>query len=166
MRVLGLDPGSQKLGYGLLERRGDRWHRLDSGTFVLGSRLPLPVRLEAAFQAVSALLAAQPPDLVVVEDCFVAHSPKAALVLGQVRGVLLLAIEQAGISSCEYSAREVKLAAVGNGGAAKEQVQYMVPRLLEDCPALLEPDEADALAVAWCGAIHAQADSRLGTTGP
>lgn len=154
MRVLGLDPGSQKLGFGLLEQRGHKWCRLDSGTILLGSRRPLPERLEAAYRAVSALLSAHSPDLVAVEECFVAASPKAALVLGQVRGVLLLAIRQAGIESCEFAPRAVKMAAVGNGGAAKEQVQYMVPRLLEECPGSLEPDEADALAVAWCGAIH------------
>lgn len=164
MKVLGLDPGSQKLGFGLLEsadaqagRTGavsGRWERLDSGTIVLGSRRPLPERLEAAYRAVVAILAAHSPDLVVVEECFVAQSPRAALVLGEVRGVLFLAIQQAGIESCEFAAREVKLAAVGNGGAAKEQVQYMIPRLLDHCPQALKPDEADALAVAWCGALH------------
>jgi crossover junction endodeoxyribonuclease RuvC len=161
MKVLGLDPGSQRLGFGLLERRGSRWHRLDSGTIVLGSRRPLPERLETAYRAVSSLLSAQPPDLVVVEECFVALSPRAALVLGQVRGVLLLAIQQAGIAITEYAPRAVKLAAVGNGGAAKEQVQYMVPRLLEECPSQLGEDEGDALAVAWCGAIHYQNDQRM-----
>jgi crossover junction endodeoxyribonuclease RuvC len=162
MRVLGFDPGSRNLGYGVLERRGADWLRIDSGTIRLNPRDPLPRRLAAIHSASSLLLHCHAPDLVVVEECFVAQSPKAALVLGQVRGVLLLAVEQAGIRSSEVAARAVKLAAVGNGGAAKEQVQFMVPRLLRDCPSDLQPDEADALAVAWCGAIH---DGRVGNEG-
>jgi crossover junction endodeoxyribonuclease RuvC len=115
-------------------------------------------RLEQVHRAASALLATHAPDLVAVEESFIARGPKAALVLGQVRGVLLLAVRQAGIPSREFAPRAVKLAAVGNGGAAKTQVQYMIPRLLDDCPAALDPDEADALAVAWCAALHAAAE--------
>jgi crossover junction endodeoxyribonuclease RuvC len=159
MRVLGLDPGSRSLGYGLLERTGSSWVHIASGAVHFPSREALPRRLAAIHSACSSLLTEYRPDLVVVEECFVARSPKAALVLGQVRGVLLLCVEQAGIPSVEYAARAVKLAAVGHGGAAKEQVQYMVPRLLRDCPACLQPDQADALAIAWCGAIH-RADAR------
>jgi crossover junction endodeoxyribonuclease RuvC len=154
MRVLGLDPGSQKLGWGLLDRSGHLWMRLGSGTIRLDPRRPLRERLLGAYQAAMKLLDDYAPDLVAIEECFVAASPKAALVLGQVRGVLLLAVEQASIESIELSPRSVKLATVGQGGAAKEQVQYMVPRLIGECPARLEPDEADALAIAWCAAQH------------
>jgi crossover junction endodeoxyribonuclease RuvC len=155
MRILGLDPGSRRFGFGVLENAGaSRWRRLESGTVRLDERIPLPARLLVIHRSVSDLLARHAPDLVVVEDCFVATGPRAALVLGQVRGVLLLAIEQAGCPSLEISPREVKLAAVGHGGAAKQQVQYMIPRLLQDCPGGLGQDEADALAVAWCGAIR------------
>ena len=101
------------------------------------------------------MIRTQAPDLVVVEECFVALGPRAALVLGQVRGVLILAVQQAGVPLCEVAPRAVKLATVGNGAAAKEQVQYMMPRLLLACPGTLGPDEADALAVAWCGATRA-----------
>lgn len=149
---MGLDPGTRKLGFGMIEGVAGRWRRIESGTVAFDPRLSMARRLAEAHRVVGALLARHAPDLVAVEDCFVAHSPGAALVLGQVRGVLLLAVEQAGIRSCEYAPRAVKLAAVGNGAAAKEQVQYMMPRLLVDCPADLGPDEADALAVAWCGA--------------
>lgn len=100
------------------------------------------------------MISTMAPDLVVVEECFVALGPRAALVLGQVRGVLILAVQQAGVQLCEVAPRAVKLATVGNGAAAKEQVQYMMPRLLLDCPGTLGADEADALAVAWCGATR------------
>lgn len=93
MRVLGLDPGSQKLGWGLLELSGNHWRRSASGTIRLDPRRALPERLHVAYQAVSALFSSHLPDLVAIEECFVAQSPKAALVLGQVRGVLLLAVQ-------------------------------------------------------------------------
>jgi crossover junction endodeoxyribonuclease RuvC len=152
MKVLGLDPGSRKLGFGCLEHAGSNWRRVTSGTLVL--RDPLPARLHAAHSGVTEMIRTLAPDLVVVEECFVARGPRAALVLGQVRGVLILAVAQAGIPLCEVAPRAVKLATVGNGAAAKEQVQYMMPRLLLDCPGHLAPDEADALAVAWCGATR------------
>jgi crossover junction endodeoxyribonuclease RuvC len=166
MRVLGLDPGSQKLGWGLLERSGHLWTRVASGTIRLDPRRPLRERLLGAYDAAARLLGEHAPDLVAIEDCFVAASPKAALVLGQVRGVLLLAVEQASIESVELSPRSVKLATVGQGGAAKEQVQYMVPRLIRDCPPRLGPDEADALAIAWCGALHAAGRRAQGPAAP
>jgi crossover junction endodeoxyribonuclease RuvC len=166
MRVLGLDPGSQKLGWGLLERSGHLWVRVASGTVDLDRRRPLQDRLLGAYEAVARILGEHAPDLVAVEECFVAASPKAALVLGQVRGVLLLAVQQASIASVELSPRSVKLATVGRGGAAKEQVQYMVPRLIRDCPARLGPDEADALAIAWCGAQRATALKATANPGP
>jgi crossover junction endodeoxyribonuclease RuvC len=154
MKVLGIDPGSRKLGYGCLERVGSRWRRIRGGTLILRAADSLPARLCAAHSAVSDMIRELVPDLVVVEECFVARGPRAALVLGQVRGVLILAVEQAGIPLVEVAPRAVKLSAVGNGAAAKEQVQYMMPRLLDDCPDGLAPDEADALAIAWCGATR------------
>jgi crossover junction endodeoxyribonuclease RuvC len=157
MKVLGLDPGSRKLGFGCIERAGSQWRRATSGTLVLRASDPLPARLHAAHAAVSEMIRTLSPDLVVVEECFVALGPRAALVLGQVRGVLILAVQQAALPLCEVAPRAVKLATVGNGAAAKEQVQYMMPRLLLDCPLKLAPDEADALAVAWCGATRTSA---------
>jgi crossover junction endodeoxyribonuclease RuvC len=152
MRILGLDPGSRRLGFGLLELVNRRWRRVAGGTLRLNPDHALPRRLEGAYAGVVDLLQIHQPDLVVIEECFVAQGAKAALVLGEVRGVLLLAVQQAGIACREVSPRSVKLAAVGHGGAVKEQVQYMIPRLIDDCPPVLAPDEADALAIAWWGA--------------
>jgi crossover junction endodeoxyribonuclease RuvC len=155
MKVLGLDPGSRRLGYGCVERVGSRWRRVMSGTLVLRPTDSLPARLCTAHSSISEMIRTLAPDLVVVEECFVSKGLKAALVLGQVRGVLILAVEQARTPLAEVAPRAVKLATVGHGAAAKEQVQFMMPRLLVDCPSVLAPDEADALAIAWCGATRA-----------
>ncbi len=154
-RILGIDPGSRRLGYGLVERAGSGWRHLSSGTFNLDTRLPIADRLVQAHEHLVRILEEARPELVVIEECFVSHSARAALVLGEVRGVLILGVRQAGLELAEYSPRAIKMASVGNGGASKEQVQYMMPRLLAGCPDLLKPDQADALAVAWCGATRA-----------
>lgn len=150
MRVLGLDPGSRLLGYGVLESDRTGWRRLASGAIRLRADDPIPERLAAAFASVREIIHLHRPEHVAVEECFVAHSPRSALVLGQVRGVLLLAAQLEHTALYEFAPRAVKLAAVGNGAASKEQVQAMIPRLLADCQSGLGPDEADALAVAWC----------------
>ena len=164
MRILGLDPGSRYLGYGILEPAGSSWRRLDSGVLRLNARKPIPERLAQAFNDVRDLIHLHRPDRVAVEECFVAHSPRSALVLGEVRGVLLLAAQLAKIELSEFAPRAVKLAAVGNGAAAKEQIQFMMPRLVRDCTGELQPDEADALAVAWCCATHLSDPTRAAAT--
>lgn len=164
MKVLGIDPGSRKLGYGVIELAAARGRRLASGTLVLDPRRSLSRRLHEAHRFTQELIEHHHPDVVTVEECFVAQGARAALVLGQVRGVLLLAVEQAGIACIEVAPRSVKLAVVGHGNAAKEQVQFMMPRLLAECPAALGPDEADALAIAWCGAAQALAPGRTVST--
>jgi crossover junction endodeoxyribonuclease RuvC len=150
VRVLGLDPGSRLLGYGILERERTGWRRIASGAIRLRTSDPIPERLAVAFEAVREIIRLHRPEHVAVEECFVAHSPRSALVLGQVRGVLLLAAQIEKATLYEFAPRAVKLAAVGNGAASKEQVQAMLPRLLADCQTGLSADEADALAVAWC----------------
>ncbi len=160
MKVLGIDPGSRKLGYGVIEMAFSRGRRLASGTLTLAPGAPLSARLLEAHRFVGELIRLHSPDLVTIEECFVARGVRAALVLGEVRGVLLLAVEQAAVACREVAPRSVKLAVVGQGSAAKEQVQFMMPRLLADCPVVLGPDEADALAIAWCGAAQAQTPGR------
>jgi crossover junction endodeoxyribonuclease RuvC len=165
VRILGLDPGSRRLGYGLLLERAGRWGRLDGGVIRLPEKRSLAERLKLAYDAVCALIDAHHPDQIAIEDCFVAHSARAALVLGHVRGVLLLAAQESGAELSEFAPRSVKLAAVGQGGAAKEQVQQMIPRLVAGCPASLSADEADALAVAWCCANQLRSPQRIARRG-
>jgi len=153
IRILGIDPGSSATGFGLVERQGSRIRHLAHGTLRPPRSAALPQRLAFLHAALVSLLAERAPDCVAVERVFVAASPRAALVLGHARGVVLAAAAGAGLCVSEYAASEVKLAVTGSGSAGKPQVQAMVRRLLA-LAAAPPRDAADALAVALC---HAQA---------
>jgi crossover junction endodeoxyribonuclease RuvC len=137
MRILGIDPGSNATGFGVVEQQGSQVVHVAHGTLRPPRGTPLAQRLDHLHAGI----------LAVVEQVFVAASPRAALVLGQARGAVLSAVGAAGIAVNEYSAAQVKQAVTGNGRAAKRQVQSMVRRLLEldRTPA---SDAADALALA------------------
>ena len=125
-----------------------------SGAIAPGAKLSFPDRLLAVHDALEALLDELRPDEVAVESAFVRKSAQAALQIGHVRGVVLLAARRSGAGIFEYTAPEVKMAVVRQGAASKEQVTYMVLRLLPGLQAVTE-DEADALAVALCHAHRA-----------
>jgi crossover junction endodeoxyribonuclease RuvC len=147
LRILGIDPGSLVTGWGVVEGGGGapRWRA--HGT-VRGARGDaLAPRLASIQRALADLVALHRPDVAVVEQVFVAASPRAALVLGQARGVALAALALAGVPVEEVSAREVKLAVVGTGAAEKAQVQRMIQRMLA-LDVLPPRDAADALAAA------------------
>ncbi|MBI1799159.1 MAG: crossover junction endodeoxyribonuclease RuvC [Candidatus Eisenbacteria bacterium] len=149
MRVLGLDPGSRRTGYGVVETRGNAFACLAHGPIVPGARLELPARFEAIAARVDQLVTDHAPDCVSIEEAFYHESVRSTLVLGHVRGALMLAAVRRGLSIAEYSPREIKLSVAGNGGASKEQVQYMVRRLL-GLEGALQGDAADALAASLC----------------
>jgi len=149
MKVLGLDPGSRRTGYGLVERSGNRFVALDHGTVAPRARLDLPHRLLEIAERVSELVERHAPDCVVVEEAFYHESVRSTLVLGHVRGALLVAALRHGVEVSEYSPREIKQSVVGTGAATKEQVAFMVRRLL-GIRGALPPDAADALAAAMC----------------
>jgi crossover junction endodeoxyribonuclease RuvC len=153
IRILGIDPGSSATGFGLVERQGSRVLHLAHGTLRPPRGVGLPERLAYLHTALLSLLAERTPDCVAVEQVFVAVSPRAALVLGHARGVVLAAAAASGMRVCEYAPTAIKLAITGSGAAEKPQVQAMVKRLLL-LAALPPRDAADALAVALC---HAQA---------
>ncbi len=148
-RVLGLDPGSRRTGFGVVERSGNHYRALAHGTLAPSARLDLAHRLHAIVDGVRELIAHWEPDTVVVEEAFYHESVRSTLVLGHVRGALLVAAVAAGVPIAEYSPREIKLSVAGNGGASKEQVAFMVRRLLA-LRATPAPDAADALAGALC----------------
>jgi len=154
IRVLGIDPGSRVTGFGLLLLDGSRVHYERSGVITPRATLPFSDRLLAVYDGLLALLNELRPDEVAVESAFVRKSPLAALQIGHVRGVILLAARQHGAAIHEYTAPEVKLAVVRHGAAAKDQVGFMVRRLLPQAGPIRE-DEADALAVALCHAHRA-----------
>lgn len=149
MKILGIDPGSQVLGYGLLEALPGGPQSCDSGTLRPSSTLDLCERLLLIHREIERLLGLHRPDIVAVETAFYHKNARSTLILGHVRGVVLLAARQAGLGVAEYAPREVKMAVTGHGDAAKEQVAFMVRRLLSlsETPS---SDAADALAVALC----------------
>ena len=149
MRVLGLDPGSRRTGYGVVEGAGNRIRCLAQGHVGPPARLALPERLHAIARRAGELMDEFTPDSVAVEEAFYHESVRSTLVLGHVRGALLVAAVERGLEVAEYSPREIKLSVAGRGGAAKEQVAFMVRRLL-GLHDLLQADAADALATALC----------------
>lgn len=150
MLVLGVDPSTVATGWGLLDGDSRAARAVDYGVIRPGSRRPLAERLAQIHAELHTILTSDPaPDVCILESAFLAKNAKTALALGQVRGVILLACVQAGVPFAEYSATEIKRAAVGYGTAEKDQVATMISRIL----GLAEPppsDAADALGAAWC----------------
>jgi crossover junction endodeoxyribonuclease RuvC len=155
MKVLGLDPGSRRTGFGVVEREGNRFRALAHGVIAPSARLDLPHRLHAIAGRAGELMAEHRPDAVVVEEAFYHESVRSTLVLGHVRGALLVAAVGHSIPLAEYSPREIKLGVTGTGAASKEQVAFMVKRLL-GIRAALPADAADALAAALCHLMRAR----------
>ncbi|MDO9707787.1 crossover junction endodeoxyribonuclease RuvC [Paracraurococcus lichenis] len=153
VRLLGLDPGLQHTGWGLVESAGSRLRHLGDGVISTDADMPLAARLCALHRGLMALLEQWRPEEAAVEHTYVNKNPGAALKLGQARGVVLLAPALAGIPVAEYQAMEVKRAVVGTGHAEKPQVEAMVRRLLPGAT-IRRADAADALAVAICHAHH------------
>jgi crossover junction endodeoxyribonuclease RuvC len=150
VRVFGIDPGSQRTGYGCVDTDG-RQHRLVTcGAIALSVRTPFPERLATIHAQLVRLIAESQPDCVAIENLFHAANIRSALKLGHARGVAMLAAVEAGLPLVEYTPAEVKRAVVGYGRAEKTQVQQMIKLLLglETVPA--PHDAADALAVAIC----------------
>jgi crossover junction endodeoxyribonuclease RuvC len=160
MRVFGIDCGTECTGYGVVEwddaLRAPRLVPLASGGIRLPKKEPLPYRLTLLYAELNTLLAAYQPDIVAVEEVFYSVNAKSALKLGQVRGVALLAAANANLSVAEYAPLTIKSTVTGYGLAQKQQVQFMVARLLQlESPP--EPaDAADALAIAICHIHTAQ----------
>jgi crossover junction endodeoxyribonuclease RuvC len=152
MRILGIDPGSQATGYGVVERDGNRLLHVAHGTLRPRGATP-EQRLCRLHELVLDVVRHHEPDVAAVERVFVAHSPRSALVLGQARGAVLAALGSLGLAVTEYTPAEIKQGVAGTGRADKRQVALMVRRLLH-LDRLPESDAADALAAAIG---HAQA---------
>jgi crossover junction endodeoxyribonuclease RuvC len=162
VRVLGIDCGSERTGYGVIESDGLRHRMVASGVIKTSSKWPFEKRLLEIANGLRELIREHRPELAAVEEVFYAVNAKSALKLAHVRGVALLVVGEAGLGLAEYSPLEVKMSVVGYGRAEKGQVQLMVRSLL-GLTALVESfDASDALAVAICHATHEFTSRRLG----
>jgi crossover junction endodeoxyribonuclease RuvC len=147
LRILGIDPGSRKTGYGLIENTGNRIRHLASGCIQLNAKHPLSDRLSILSRELEQLIEEFRPDCGVVEKIFFAKNAQSALTLGHARGVILLKFSERYLPIHEYQALKIKQTVVGVGRADKDQVQHMV-KILLNLQNKLQEDEADALAVA------------------
>jgi crossover junction endodeoxyribonuclease RuvC len=165
MRVFGIDCGTEFTGYGVVEvddsARNLKLRHLCAGAVKLSKKDRAPVRLLQVYVELTALLQLWQPEVVAIEEVFFSTNAKSALKLGQVRGVAMLAAANCGLPVAEYAPLTIKSAVVGYGLAAKEQVQFMVARLLELEEAPQPADAADALAIAICHIHHAQTEANL-----
>ena len=149
MIVLGIDPGTATTGYGVVQGDGlGSVSLVECGVIRTRSRDPLASRLHEIYEGVAELLARHRPDVLSVEDVFYAKNVRTTVVLGHARGVVLLAGQQAGVDIHELPPAEIKKAVVGKGAATKEQVQFMVTRLLRLKSAPQPADAADGVAAA------------------
>ncbi|ACH40310.1 crossover junction endodeoxyribonuclease RuvC [Citrifermentans bemidjiense Bem] len=154
MIILGIDPGSRKTGYGIISKQGNRLIHVDNGAIFTQSAKDFPERLEKIFTGLSEIIAQYRPEVVAVEDVFLAKNAQSALKLGQARGAAIVAAVNVGLPVHEYTAMQVKQAVVGTGRAEKAQVQQMIKALL-NLPEVAQEDASDALAVAICHAHSA-----------
>lgn len=161
-RILGIDPGSQRTGVGIVDVDGaGRISHVHHQPIVLLDAADFPARLKLLLDALDGLIARFAPQEVAIEKVFMARNPDSALKLGQARGAAMCAAVLRGLSVHEYAAKEVKLAVVGKGGADKKQVQYMMGLML-NLPGKIQADAADALAVA---VTHAHVRATAGRIG-
>ncbi len=152
MIVLGIDPGSNCTGYGLLSLVGKRHSYLASGFFKL-SKNDFVVRLSELYNKISEVIECYKPDEVAIEKVFMCNNFNSALKLGEARGVLMVGASKYGAKIFEYEPRKIKQTVTGFGGAEKDQIQRMMKNLLNLPTMTLQADEADALAIAYCHTV-------------
>jgi crossover junction endodeoxyribonuclease RuvC len=150
MRILGIDPGTKSMGYGVIEANEDKITLVSCGALASQARSPMGERLSFLYQAISEIIAQYQPDAVAVEQPFMAQNAKAALAIGRAQAVAILAAANRQIPVHEYTPAQVKQRVAGYGASSKEQIQEMV-RLQIGLTEVPKPtDAADALAVALC----------------
>lgn len=153
VRIIGIDPGLRRCGWGIVESAGNRLSFVASGTVCPKATLPLAERLKILFEELSAVIRTFHPDEAAVEETFVSAGARSALQLGQARGIALMTPAALGLPVGEYAANLVKKSIVGSGHADKNQMQMMINMLLPSAD-FEGADEADALAIAICHAHH------------
>jgi crossover junction endodeoxyribonuclease RuvC len=154
MRILGIDCGTERTGFGIVASDGRTHHLLHSGVIRTSPRLALEHRLCEIASGLRECIETHRPEMAAVEEVFFAVNVRTALKLSHVRGVALLVLAEAGVQLAEYSPLEVKSSVVGYGRAEKQQVKMMVARLLRLEKEIESEDACDALAIAICHATH------------
>lgn len=161
LRTMGIDPGLTRMGVGVVEQEGSRLTALTCDTIVTTPHEPVARRLDTVFEALSAAVEQWRPDAVAIERIFYKMNARTLIPVAQASGVVLLVAARSGTEVYEYAPLEVKLAVVGTGSASKEQMRFMVARLLRGSFRTETPDAADALAVAICH-LHSRKVRALG----
>ena len=163
MRVLGVDPGTATMGYGVVEGHGSRLRHIAHGVITTPATDHFAVRLKTLFDASRSLVAEYAPDAIAIEKLFFSRNVTTGISVAQARGAIAAAMAESGLPIGEFSPLEVKSAVVGYGKAGKQQVQEMV-KILLNLPDIPKPDDAaDALALAICQ-LHAGMFQRLSAT--
>jgi len=160
MRIIGIDPGLQRTGWGVIDARDNRLTFVAEGTVTSTPKWALADRLMELYDGLVTVIETWAPEQAAVEETFVNKNPTSTLKLGQARGIALLVPARRGLVVGEYTPNLVKKTVVGAGHAAKEQVQMMVKTLLPGS-GNAGPDAADALAVAICHAHHSETQNRI-----
>ncbi|HEY8190995.1 MAG TPA: crossover junction endodeoxyribonuclease RuvC [Alphaproteobacteria bacterium] len=160
MRILGIDPGLQKTGWGIIEAERNRLTFIACGLVKTQAELPLYARLAEIEAGIASAVGMWRPDTAAIEETFMNNNAASALKLGQARGVAIVAAARAGLAVSEYAANLVKKSLTGTGHAAKDQIGHMIKILLPKS-GKVGADEADALAIAICHAHHASFRMRV-----
>jgi crossover junction endodeoxyribonuclease RuvC len=165
MRIIGIDPGTAIMGWGVVEQHGSNLTMLGCGALTTPAGMPQPERLRILYAGLEQCIREYQPEEGAVEELFFSKNVTTALTVGQARGVALLALAQAGVSIYEYKPIVIKQTVAGYGGADKRQMQEMV-RLTLKLPAIIRPDDAaDAVAIAICHAYTVPMTQRIRNAG-
>ena len=150
MRILGIDPGYAILGYGVLDMKGNKFEVVAYGSILTDNSMEMPQRLKLLYEELSEIIRRYQPEEASIEELFFNNNAKTAILVGEARGVAVLACAQAGLAISEYTPLQIKQALVGYGRADKKQMQAMVKAIL-NLESVPKPDDtADALAAAIC----------------
>ena len=150
MRILGIDPGYAIMGWGILDMKGNHFSVVDYGAITTEAGTPMPLRLQHLYTQLEAIIAKYQPEEAAIEELFFNNNAKTAIMVGQARGVAVLACVNGGLEISEYTPLQIKQALVGYGRADKKQVQAMVKAILNLNEVPKPDDTADAVAAAIC----------------
>jgi len=160
MIILGVDPGTNFTGFGVINYNKNNFIRITHGIIKLTPSKPLSLRLEIIYDELDKLIKLYSPDEFAIETAFYGKNVQSAMKIGYARGVSILAAVHNKIPTSEYSPREVKKSVVGNGAASKEQVSFMIKTLLSMQSVKMKYDESDALAIALCHAFRLKTNTK------